>query len=313
MPHALLAMSHSPLLHHVQPSAEVKAEVEAGFEAARAFVTDFDPDLIINFAPDHYNGFFYNLMPPFCIGYEAIAIGDYDSQSGPLDVPYDLAQSMARAVIDSGVDTAISLRMEIDHGAVQPIEIIYGDITAKPVIPVFINSVAPPFTPIARIRALGQAIGTWAATVDKKVLFISSGGLSHDPPVPRLAEATPEQLEFITGGGRNLSPEARHARQQRTIDAALAFARGESNIMDLAPEWDRELMEILASGDLSPLDNWAPDWMEQTAGHSAHEVRTWIAAYSALGAIGDYTVQYSFYRPIKEYIAGFGITTATLS
>ena len=139
MPHALLAMSHSPLLHHVQPSDEVKAEVEAGFDAAREFVTDFDPDLIINFAPDHYNGFFYNLMPPFCVGYEAIAIGDYDSQAGPLDVPYDLAQSMARSVIESGVDTAISLRMEIDHGAVQPIEIIYGDITAKPVIPVFIN------------------------------------------------------------------------------------------------------------------------------------------------------------------------------
>jgi len=82
--------------------------------------------------------------------------------------------------------------------------------------------------------------------------------------------------------------------------------------MDIAPEWDRELMEILASGDLSPLDGWAPDWMEQVAGHSAHEVRTWIAGYAALGAVGDYTVQFSYYRPIKEYIAGFGITTVTL-
>ena len=252
MPHALLAMSHSPLLHHVQPSAEVKAEVEAGFEAARAFVTDFDPDLIINFAPDHYNGFFYNLMPPFCVGYEAIAIGDYDSQAGPLDVPYDLAQSMARSVIDSGVDTAISLRMEIDHGAVQPIEIIYGDITAKPVIPVFINSVAPPFTRIARIRALGEAIGKWASSLDKKVLFIASGGLSHDPPVPRLAEATAAQRDMLTGGGRNPTPEARAARQQRVIDTAHAFVKGEADIMDIAPEWDRELMEILASGTSHP-------------------------------------------------------------
>jgi 2,3-dihydroxyphenylpropionate 1,2-dioxygenase len=251
-------------------------------------------------------------MPPFCVGYEAIAIGDYDSQAGPLDVPYDLAQSMARSVIESGVDTAISLRMEIDHGAVQPIEIIYGDITAKPVIPVFINSVAPPFTPIARIRALGHAIGTWAANLDKKVLFISSGGLSHDPPVPRLAEATRAQRDMLTGGGRNPTPEARAARQQRVIDTAHAFVKGDADIMDIAPEWDRELMEILASGDLSPLDGWAPDWMEQVAGHSAHEVRTWIAGYSALGAVGDYTVQFSYYRPIKEYIAGFGITTVTL-
>jgi 2,3-dihydroxyphenylpropionate 1,2-dioxygenase len=41
-------------------------------------------------------------------------------------------------------------------------------------------------------------------------------------------------------------------------------------------------------------------------------VRTWIAAYAALGAAGAYTVQYSFYKPIPEYIAGFGVTTATV-
>jgi 2,3-dihydroxyphenylpropionate 1,2-dioxygenase len=312
MPHALLAMSHTPLLHHVQPSPEVKAEVEAGFTAAREFVLDYDPDLIINFGPDHYNGFFYNLMPAFCVGYDAVSIGDYGSQAGPLNVPADLARAMGKAVIESGVDTAISLMMEVDHGAIQPLEIIFGDIAAKPVIPVFINSVAPPFTPIARVRALGKAIGNWAATLDQKVLFIASGGLSHDPPVPRIMEATPEQRAMLMGGGRHPTPEARAARQQRVIDTAHKFVTGDADIMDLAPEWDRELMHILASGDLTPLDAWAPEWMENIAGHSAHEVRTWIAAYSALGAIGDYTVQYSYYRPIKEYIAGFGITTATL-
>jgi 2,3-dihydroxyphenylpropionate 1,2-dioxygenase len=310
--HALVAMSHSPLLHEVPPGPEVQAEVEAAFAAVRTFVHDFDPDLIVNFGPDHYNGFFYELMPPFCIGYAAESIGDFGSQKGLLDVPEDLAQSMAQAVIGSGVDGAVSLRMEVDHGAVQPLEIIYGDITAKPVIPVFINCVAPPFTPVQRVRLLGEAVGRWATSLDKKVLFIASGGLSHDPPVPRLAEATPAQRAILAGAGRNLTPEARQARQQRTIETARAFVRGEADIMELAPEWDRELMEILASGDLTPLDAWEPAWMQQVAGHSAHEVRTWIAAYAALGAIGDYTVGYSYYRPIKEFIAGFGVTTATL-
>lgn len=37
-------------------------------------------------------------------------------------------------------------------------------------------------------------------------------------------------------------------------------------------------MAILASGDLSPLDAWSPDWMTEVAGNSSHEVRTWIAA-----------------------------------
>ena len=52
--------------------------------------------------------------------------------------------------------------------------------------------------------------------------------------------------------------------------------------------------------------------MTEIAGNSSHEVRTWIAAYAALGAVGPYTVQYSYYRPIREYIAGFGVTAATL-
>ena len=154
---ALLAMSHSPLLEHAELDAEVSGELEAAFAEARRFVHDFDPDVIVNFAPDHYNGFFYRLMPPFCIGYAAESIGDYGSQAGRLDVPEDLARALAEAVIGDGIDLAVSLDMQVDHGAVQPMEIIYGDITAKPFVPVFINSVAPPFTPVQRIRLLGEA------------------------------------------------------------------------------------------------------------------------------------------------------------
>ena len=52
--------------------------------------------------------------------------------------------------------------------------------------------------------------------------------------------------------------------------------------------------------------------MTRIAGNSAHEVRTWIAGYAALGAAGRYSVQFSYYRPIRELIAGFGLTTVTL-
>lgn len=310
MPVALATMSHSPLLEYIEPAPEVKDAVDAAFAAVRAFVTEFDPDVVVNFGPDHYNGFFYELMPPYCIGYDAVSIGDYGSQAGPLDVPTELAKQMAEYVLGQGVDSAISLRMEVDHGAVQPMEVIYGDIGAKPVIPVFINSVAPPFVPIGRIRDLGRAIGDFFRDRDERVLFLASGGLSHDPPVPRIATATPEQRAQLLGGGRHLTPEARDARQQRVIAAAHAFVRGESGIKELAPEWDQELMRILASGDLSPLDAWSPDWMTEVAGNSSHEVRTWIAGYEALAASGRYAVEYSFYKPIREYIAGFGVTLA---
>lgn len=315
---ALLSMSHSPLLEHVDPGPETTAAVTEAFDAARSFVHDYDPDLIVSFGPDHYNGFFYELMPTFCIGYDAVSIGDYGSQAGPLNVPTDTARELAGFVLDEGLDTAVSLRMEVDHGAVQPLELMYGDIAAKPVIPIFLNCVAPPFSPVERIRLFGRAVGRFFAQreltqPDQKVLFLASGGLSHDPPVPRIATATPEQREFLLGGGRHLTPAARDERQQRVINTAKAFAAGEADIKDLAPDWDRTLMDILASGDLTPLDAWTPDWMTEVAGNSSHEVRTWIAAYAALGAAGDYKVTYSFYRPIREFIAGFGVTTATLT
>lgn len=309
---ALLATSHSPLLEHADLPGDVSGELQGAFDQARRFVHDFDPDVVINLGPDHYNGFFYNLMPAFCIGYAATSIGDYGSQAGRLDVPEDLARDLAEAVINDGIDLAISLDMEVDHGAVQPMEIVYGDITAKPFIPIFINSVAPPFTPLRRVRLLGEAIGRHLATLDKKVLLISSGGLSHDPPVPRLATAIPEQRRMLLGQAGPPSPEARAARQQRVIDAARDFAAGTTDIQDLAPEWDQELLRILASGDLTPLDSWSPEEMTRIAGNSSHEVRTWIAGYAALGAAGKYSVQYSYYRPIRELIAGFALTTVTL-
>ncbi len=87
MPQALLCMSHSPLLDHADPPADVVASVQGAFEHARTFVRDFDPDLVVNFGPDHFNGFFYDLMPPFCLGYRAHGTGDYDSFAGELDVP----------------------------------------------------------------------------------------------------------------------------------------------------------------------------------------------------------------------------------
>ncbi|OUS83966.1 3-carboxyethylcatechol 2,3-dioxygenase [Rhodococcus sp. NCIMB 12038] len=312
MAHALVCMSHSPLLHLAHPPAEVKASVDAAIEQARAFVHDFDPDLVVNFGPDHYNGFFYDLMPPFCIGLNATGSGDYDSFAGELAVPTDIAEKLAEYVIDQDVDVAISRKMTVDHGAVQPMEILYGgDVAAKPIVPVFVNSVARPFVKVARVRRFGQAIGQYFKNSDKNVLFLGSGGLSHDPPVPQIATANEAQRQMLTDG-RNPTPQARAARQARVVDTAIKFAAGEADIMDLNPDWDRAFLDVCRSGQVEKFDAYTADEMDAVAGHSSHEVRTWVAAYSALRACGEYEVGYEFYKPIKEYIAGFAITAATI-
>ncbi|MFH7340524.1 3-carboxyethylcatechol 2,3-dioxygenase [Streptomyces sp. KHY 26] len=307
---ALVTMSHSPLLDYANPPAEVTEAVQGAFTAARAFTADYDPTLVVSFAPDHYNGFFHDLMPPFCIGYQALGVGDYGTAQGPLDVPAARAEELAQWVAGHDVDVAISRRMEVDHGAVQPLEILFGAIDAVPTVPVFVNGVARPFVSMRRIRRLGEAIGSYlAALEDERVLVIGSGGLSHDPPVPQWATAD-DRTRAMLLNGRHPTAAARDARQQRVIDTAAAFAAGTAAIRDLNPAWDRALMATLASGDLTPVDAMTPERMAEDAGNSSHEVRTWIAAFAALGAAGPYDVTYQFYQPVREYIAGFGVMTA---
>ncbi|MBJ8339438.1 3-carboxyethylcatechol 2,3-dioxygenase [Antrihabitans sp. YC3-6] len=309
MPVALCTMSHSPLMGRNDPDASIVAEVDAAFADARAFIADFAPDLVVIFAPDHYNGVFYDLLPPFCIGAAAQSVGDYGTQAGPLDVDRDAAYRIARTVLAAGVDTAFSERMHVDHGFAQALELLTGSITAVPTVPIFINSVGEPLCPVSRIRLLGNAVGQAAAALDRRVLLVGSGGLSHDPPVPRLDTAPPPVRETLISG-RNPTPEQRAAREQRVIDAGRDFAAGVATIQPLNPGWDRNLLTVLASGELDEIDSWTNDWFVEQAGHSSHEVRTWIAAYAALAAQGAYRVRSSYYRPIPEWIAGFAVTTA---
>ncbi len=264
------------------------------------------------FAPDHYNGFFYELMPPYCVGLEATSIGDYGTTPGPLPVPRDIARGAAEAALDAGVDLAVSLRMEVDHGAVQPLEILLGDAAAVPVVPVFVNSVSPPFAPMARVRALGEALGHYLGGLDKRVLLVGSGGLSHEPPVPMLDAAPPAVAEGLIAG-RHPTAAARDARQQRVVAAARAFAAGEGNLKPLNPAWDRAFLDQVEAGDLDAIAAYSNASISELGGNSGHEVRNWLAAYAALSTAGPYKVGYRYYRPIPEFIAGFAVTTAAPS
>lgn len=302
-------MSHSPLLNLPGPSVELLDDINNHLAQARAFVADFDPELVVAFSPDHYNGFFYRLMPPFCIGSAATAVGDYGTYAGPLDVPAALAEQMATAVWDAGVDVSLSAAMEVDHGTVQPLEVLFGNAGSRPVIPVFVNSVATPLGPLKRVRALGAAIGGFLSALGKRVLIVGSGGLSHDPPVPTLATAPPAALARIVGGAP-MTPEGRAARQEAVIAAARDFAHGRSSLQPLNPEWDRALLDLIDSNRLAELDGWSNEWIAREAGNSAHEIRTWVAAFAALAATGDYQTEQRYYRAAPELIAGFAIRTA---
>lgn len=305
MPILLECLSHTPLRGYYEPAPEIVAEVECIHAAARARVAAFDPELVVVFAPDHYNGFFYDVMPPFCIGASANAIGDFNSLAGSLAVPADAALELAEAVLANDVDVAVSYRMQVDHGCAQALDILTGGLDRYPVVPVFINSVAVPMASCRRARLLGDALGRQLVRSGKRVLVIGSGGISHEPPVPELVGASDEVAERLIAG-RNPSAESRAARQARTVAAARAFAAGDSHLHPLNPEWDRGFLKLLEEGELSAFDGFTDKAITREAGKSAHEIRTWIAAFGALNAYGPYLASLDYYRPIPEWIAGFG-------
>ena len=306
----LHCLSHTPLVGLVDPSPQVLAEIDASIASARERIAEFDPELVILFAPDHYNGFFYDVMPSFCIDVAAEAVGDFGSAAGVISVPQDLAEQCSDRVLEEGVDAAISYRMQVDHGFAQPLELLLGGLDRYPTIPIFINCVAKPLPTFKRVRALGEAIGKFARASNKRVLLLGSGGLSHQPPVPELATANPLLKDRLLGSGRNLPADERDARTQRVISAAHRFVEDQESLHPLNPEWDSYFLDVLESGQVCELDAQGNDELSALAGKSTHEVKAWVAAFAALSVFGPYQTSDRYYRPIPEWIAGFGMLSA---
>lgn len=309
MPVAALFASHTPLMDYHDPGAAVAREVADCHAAARRWVEDFAPDLVVAFGPDHYNGFFYRLMPSFCIGAAAESVGDWNTPGGPLPVASELASALVEWVHADGVDVAISHRMEVDHGITQLLKQFFDWERMPQVLPVFVNCAAAPRPPLARVIALGEAIGRYCAGLDRRVLFAASGGISHDPPIPVLAGAPEPVRERLIEGGR-MTAEARLARQQRVLADAQNQVQGTSDRTPLNPEWDRAFLERLRADDRAAICAMSDASITRDGGCGGHEIRTWIAAAAAARVMGVRDFDLRYYRAIPEWVAGYAVMTA---
>jgi len=290
------------------PGPEARDEVETTFHEVRAWVRAFAPELVVVFGADHFNGFFYRLMPSFCIGAAAESVGDWNTPSGPLPVAAELAETCVASVHAAGVDVAISHRMEVDHGLVQTLQMVFDWQALPPVVPIFINSAAPPRPPMARVIALGRAVGEFLQTLPQRVLVIGSGGLSHDPPLPSLATATPPVRERIIAGGR-LTPAARAARESHVVDEGRRQTAGISDAIAVNPDWDRHILDLLVHRDFAALAALNDADITRAGGCGGHEIRAWVATTAAMDAQPDATARVRMYRPIPLWVAGFGVMT----
>jgi 2,3-dihydroxyphenylpropionate 1,2-dioxygenase len=282
--------------------AQFFRELESCAEALHAF----DPDLVVVFGPDHFNGFFYELMPSFCIGTAAESSKDWHLEAGTLRVPRDLAIDCARYLLACDIDVAISHAMKVDHGITIPLYKLTGSLARYDVLPVFINCAADPRPSFKRVRAFGAAIGSFLADKDMRVTLVGSGGLSHDPPTPRIDHSAPEKTERLVVR-RTPTQEELDARETRVIQAARDLVVGKGPCLPPSEQWDRNFLDTMLSGKVERFDAITDTEIDTIAGFGGHEVRTWVAAAAAAREMGQVRSELKYYHLVPEWITGMGI------
>lgn len=273
-----LCMSHSP--GFARDRAEEQGHIfRAGVGSARDAVAEWDPSLVVFFGSDHRRAF-GQIIPAVSVVLEAEGLGDSESPTGPYGVPKELATALATHLLQADFDVAITKQIALDHGFGQTTADILGGLDAKPVIPIFINSATFPLGRPGRAAALGREISKFFAATNERVLFIGSGGMSHNPPTLAMTNEGLGEVER-----RQLSAKYRAAAMD-----------------DIRPEWDQQILTQLSSDDTSWVDDVTSEDL-QYGGIGAHELRTWFAAYAA-GGRGLETI---CYEPVRDWLTGLGI------
>jgi 2,3-dihydroxyphenylpropionate 1,2-dioxygenase len=304
----LICCSHSPLM--TTDVEETEAQVHAQFfrelDSCAAALRAFNPDLVVVFGPDHFNGFFYELMPAFCIGTAAEGTKDWHLEGGPLRVPRDLALSCIRFLQSRDFDVAISHQMKVDHGITIPLYKLTGALARYSVLPVFVNCAADPRPSFRRVRAFGEVMGEFLAGEDLRVTVVGSGGLSHDPPTPRLDMSPPDVARRLIVRHTPTQDEL-DARENRVIKAAQDLVVGKGPCLPPSEQWDRAFLDAFVGTRLEQFDAMSDDEIDRVAGFGAHEVRTWVAAAAAARRMGKLQTELRYYHLVPEWITGMGI------
>jgi 2,3-dihydroxyphenylpropionate 1,2-dioxygenase len=299
----MVGMSHSPFATMLPPPDATAPGGRFLAAAARvsAAVEALAPDALVVIGPDHFHANFYDVMPPFVLGVEeAEAFGDFGSRSGPLPVASALAWLIRGGLARDGFDIALSYALTVDHGIAQSYDMVRGP-ADLPLVPLVINTAAPPLPSMPRCLALGRSLGRAIRAADAgRVLVIASGGLSHWLPSndPRDTSVPADRRAAMIHGRRDV--RAYSATREPRIQALAGNPDAPVNAA-----WDAWFLKQLIAADADPVAGLGDEVLEQQAGSGSHEIRAWLAGFAAVGA----PLVWTSYEPVPEWLTGMGIGT----
>jgi hypothetical protein len=156
----VFAASHMPPMvnapHAIPP--ELFAEASAAYATLGERLRAAHPDVLVIVAPDHFQNFFIDNLPAFCVG-----LGD--EHGGPVEpwmkgAPASFAGHPAlgahvlQALYDADFEPALSYRLRLDHGYALPLR--FTAFTPPAIVPIVVNNVQAPMPSVRRCHALGR-------------------------------------------------------------------------------------------------------------------------------------------------------------
>ncbi|MFN3211709.1 MAG: catechol 1,2-dioxygenase [Henriciella sp.] len=298
-----IGASHTTLMNtqwakvdHLDEAHSFKNALEQASQALHAN----KPDLAIIIGSNHFRGHWLDLMPSFAIGVdEIISSGEHGTPEGQQKTSPEHALAIANDLLASGFDMCFSTRFVIDHGISHAIQYLTKE-HQIPVVPIMVNSFAPPLPSLARCLELGAAIRDAVERLPKhlNVAVIGSGGLSHQLPFPDWRAPKSDNDDFLVDSWKNGRGDwQRYEKRRRAIIVNAP--------PDLNEEFDQDFLAALCDGKTR---DWASgiseDELVETAGNGANEVRNWLIMHAATNFAQGQTLAYA---PMPDWLTGMGV------
>ena len=298
-----IGASHTTLMNTQWSRVDHLPEAHAfrdGLAEASKRLQAQNPDLAIIVGSNHFRGHWLDMMPSFAIGVDEIeSSGEHGTPKGPQKSSPKHALAIANSLTAQGFDMAFSTRFAIDHGISHAIQYLTME-NQIPIIPIMINSFAPPLPGLDRCVELGRAIRKAVAELpeDLTVAIIGSGGLSHRLPFPDWRKPKNDNDDFLVDSWKNGRGDwERYEKRRRAIIVNAP--------PDLNEEFDRGFLSALESGNtLDWMKDISEDTLVETAGNGANEIRNWLVMHSATNFVPGQTLAYS---PMPDWLTGMGV------
>jgi aromatic ring-opening dioxygenase catalytic subunit (LigB family) len=243
---AAFVASHAPLITANPESAE-QGQKERIHDAMRRLHEELvaaRPTALVICSNEHFTNFFYDNLPPFCVGVA-------DGYQGPVEtwlrVPQgrvpgqpELGQWLVKEALEHDFDLSFSHELRLDHGMMTVLHFLTPAMDV-PVVPIIQNCAVKPMPTLRRCYQLGQelrrAVQAWDAP-GERVALVGAGGLSHWVGLPQMGQ--------------------------------------------LNEEFDRWFLQLMAEGRAAEALSLTEEQIE-TAGNGAHEIRSWLTIAGAMG------------------------------